>query len=185
MGLAVMVDLESLNITPDTCILTIGAVVFEPKSTGIIERIEIRPSIDEQLQLGRTISEDTVEWWGKQSPEAQEEAFGDHGRIPFKDAMERFYQFCLHKHTVWSNGASFDVVVMENALQQVGKRIPWAYYNVRDTRTLYDATGLRLGDGGHVTSHKAVEDAEHQAVVVQAGYKKLIDAGLVKPLKVK
>jgi hypothetical protein len=58
---------------------------------------------------------------------------------------------------------------------------PWQYWTVRDTRTLFDVTGVSLKDGGHVTTHKAVEDAERQAIVVQSAYRKLIKAGLVTP----
>jgi hypothetical protein len=36
-----------------------------------------------------------------------------------------------------------------------------------------------LKDGGHVTTHKAVEDAERQVIVVQNAYRKLIKAGVV------
>jgi hypothetical protein len=45
---------------------------------------------------------------------------------------------------------------------------------------LYEVAGVKLKDGGHVTSHKAVEDAERQAIVVQKAYKKLMDAGFLK-----
>jgi hypothetical protein len=44
---------------------------------------------------------------------------------------------------------------------------------VRDTRTLFEIAGVKLRDGGHVTLHKAVDDAERQAIVVQQAYKKL------------
>jgi len=52
---------------------------------------------------------------------------------------------------------------------------------MRDTRTLYEIAGVSLKDGKHVTSHKAVDDAEHQAIVVQRAYMKLMKAGLVEP----
>jgi hypothetical protein len=52
-------------------------------------------------------------------------------------------------------------------------------YNVRDTRTLFDIAGVSLKDGNHVTTHKAVEDAERQAIVVQSAYMKLMKAGLL------
>jgi hypothetical protein len=72
---------------------------------------------------------------------------------------------------------------MEHAWRQTSDKpnpIPWPFWSVRDTRTLYDIAGVKLKDGGHVTSHKAVEDAERQAIVVQQAYMKLIKAGLVE-----
>ena len=177
----VMIDIESLNTKLDCVILTIGAVLFDPKGQGIIDKIEIRPTIDEQTEVyGRSISDSTVEWWGKQSPEAIEEALGDRGRVPFEDAMKQLHKFCWNRSkNAWSNGAIFDVMVMEHAWNQLGMTAPWQFWEIRDTRTLYDATNVKLKDGGHVTSHKAVEDAERQVVVVQQGYMKLIKAGIV------
>jgi hypothetical protein len=44
---------------------------------------------------------------------------------------------------------------------------------------LYEVAGVSLKDGGHSTTHKAVEDAERQAIVVQKAYHKLIKAGVM------
>lgn len=184
MAADIMIDIESLDTSPNCVILTIGAVRFDPKGMGVVEKLELRPTIDEQTEMfNRTINEDTLRWWGEQSPEALEEAMGDRDRIPFKDCMEALYKFCWNRRAVWSNGAAFDVVAMESAWRNLGMRFPWPYYSVRDTRTLYEIAGVSLKDAkyGTKTTHKAVEDAEHQALVVQDAYKKLIKAGL--PIK--
>ena len=173
--------METLDTSPNTVILTIGAVLFDPKGQGVVERLELRPTIDEQTDVyNRTISDDTLRWWSEQSKEAIEEAMGDRDRVTFKDCMEQLYKFCWNRKAVWSNGAAFDVVVAETAFRQLDIRIPWPFYTVRDTRTLYDIAGVSLKDGGHVTTHKAVEDAEHQAIIVQKAYMKLMKAGIVQ-----
>ena len=178
----IMIDIESLDTTPDCVILTIGAVLFDPKGQGIIDKIEIRPTIEDQTEIyKRSINDGTVDWWSKQSPEAIEEAMGDRDRVLFSEAMSQLYKFCWNQGKPWSHGAPFDIVVMEHAWRQLGQLAPWPYYNVRDTRTLFDIASVSLKDGGHVTSHKAVEDAERQAIVVQQAYMKLMKAGLVQP----
>ena len=175
-----MIDLETLDTTPNCVVLTIGAVIFDPKGMGVIEKLELRPTIEDQTEIyNRTINEDTLKWWAEQSPDALEEALGDQGRTSFRDCMEKLYKFCWNHRAVWSNGASFDVVVMESAWRNLEMRIPWPFYTIRDTRTLYEVAGVKLRDGGHTTSHKAVEDAERQAIVVQDAYRKLIKAGLM------
>ena len=84
-----MIDIESLDTTPDCVILTIGAVLFDPKGQGIIDKIELRPTIEDQTEIhNRSINEDTLRWWSTQSPEALEEAMGDTGRISFTECME-------------------------------------------------------------------------------------------------
>ena len=115
MAADIMIDLETLDTSPFCCILSIGVVLFDPKGSGIIDKIELRPTLEDQTELGRTINEDTIRWWSTQSSEAQLEALGDEGRISFKEAMEQLYKFCWNRRAVWSNGAAFDCVVMETA----------------------------------------------------------------------
>ena len=175
----IMIDMETLDTAPSTVILTIGAVRFDPRGVGVIEKLELRPTMDEQTDIyNRSISDDTLRWWGEQSPEAIEEAMGDRDRISYKECMEKLYKFCWNADKIWSNGSGFDVVIAEMAFRELDMKIPWPFWTVRDCRTIYDLAGVSLKDGGHVTTHKAVEDAERQAVVVQKAYQKLIQAGM-------
>lgn len=179
----IMIDIESLDTSPNCVILTIGAVRFDPKGMGVVEKLELRPLIEEQTEkYNRVINEDTLRWWSGQSEEALDEAMGDWGRISFRECMETLYKFCWNRRAIWSNGAGFDIVAMESAWRNLDSRIPWPYYTVRDTRTLYEIAGVNLKDKkyGTKTTHKAVEDAEHQAIVVQDAYRNLIKAGLIK-----
>jgi len=180
----IMIDLETLDTSPYCVILTIGAVRFDPYGDGIVEKLELRPTIEDQTEIyNRVINEDTIRWWSTQNPAALEEAFSEENRQSLKDCMETLYKFCWNRRAVWSHGAPFDVVVMETAMRQTltdkPNPIPWPFYTVRDTRTLFEMTKVKLKDGGHVTTHKAVEDAERQAIVVQAAYKKLVAARLL------
>lgn len=176
-----MIDLETLDTKPNCVILTIGAVRFSPTGMGIVEKLELKPTIEDQTEkYKRTIDDETIEWWGKQSPEAVAEAFNEEGRLSFAECLEVLYKFCWNRRAIWSNGAGFDIVALETGFRNVGMAIPWPYYNARDTRTLFDITGVSLRDKkyGTRTTHKAVEDAEHQAIVVQDAYRKLIKLGL-------
>lgn len=186
MNNALMIDLETL-CTGHTCvILTIGAVSFNPIGRGIIERLELKPTIEDQINLyNRTISEETVAWWSKQNPQAIEEAFSDNNRESFKECMQKLYKFSWNRSTVWSNGASFDIVACETGFKQTltneyPNPVPWPFYTIRDTRTLWDIAGVSIRDKkyGTKTTHKAIEDAEHQVIVVQDAYTKLIKLGL-------
>jgi len=181
-----MIDLETLDTSPYCVILTIGVVTFDVRGTGIVDKLELKPTIEDQTEIyNRVINEGTLKWWSEQSPEALEEALGDTGRIPFKDCMEQLYKFCWNRKAVWSNGASFDVVACETGMRQTltdyPNPIPWPFYTVRDTRTLYEIAGVSLKDKKYKTktTHRAVEDAEHQAIVVQDAYKKLMSVGLI------
>lgn len=178
MTLDVMIDLETLDTSPFCTILTIGAVSFNPKENGIVEKLELRPTIEDQTEIHhRIINEDTLRWWSEQSTEALEEALGDNGRTSFRHCMETLYKFCWNRRAVWSNGAAFDIVACETGMRQTlteyPNPIPWPFYTVRDTRTLYEIANVKLNNGSYKTTHKAIEDAERQVIVVQQAYKKL------------
>lgn len=174
MATDIMIDMETLGIKPDCVILTIGACRFDPRGDGITDQLSLRLDINEQTEVfNRSIDESTVQWWSNQTPEAIEEALGDNDRIGFRDAMDQLFKFCWNRNAVWSNGSIFDIVIAEGAFRQLDMRIPWPFYTVRDTRTLYDIARVKLFDDGKKTSHKALEDAIKQAKLVQKAYKKI------------
>ena len=107
----IMIDLETLNTTPDCVVLSVGAVRFDPKGTGVVERLELKPTVEDQTEIyNRSINDDTIKWWSEQHPSALEEAFDESGRQPFAECMEILYKFCWNRRAVWSNGAPFDQI---------------------------------------------------------------------------
>ena len=170
-----MIDLETLDVRPTATILTIGAVKFDPFGDDVndptCEKFYCRVDVDSCDALGLTVSPATLEWWASQSKEAQDEAFDPRDRISITEAMNRLYKFAWGTKRVWSHGAAFDVVICEHIFNKIGKAVPWQFWEVRDTRTLFD-----IGVNPHrppVLKHHALEDAWNQAVGVQNVYKTL------------
>jgi DNA polymerase III epsilon subunit-like protein len=184
----IMIDLETLDVLPTASILTIGAVRFDPFGDDVnnpdCDKFYVKVDLDSCDRYGCTVSQSTVEWWANQSREAQDEAFSPEGRIPIESAIDQLYKFCWGGKRVWSHGAGFDVIILENLFRKVGKAIPWSFWEVRDTRTLFD-----LGIDPKrppVLKHHALEDAWNQAVGVQNVFKVLrsstkYDGGLIQP----
>lgn len=164
-----MVDLETLATSSDAAVLTIGAVKFDPfgdeLNDSAMESFYVRVDLDSCDRIGLVTSDSTIEWWSKQSPEAQEEAFGVEDRIDIVDAMNQFYKFCWGSKRIWSHGAGFDVVILETIFRRINKGYPWQYWGVRDTRTLFDM-GIDP-NRPPVLAHHALQDAWNQAVGVQ------------------
>ena len=164
MAQEIMIDLETLDTDPSCVILTIGAVLFDPMGEGVTETIYLRPTIEEQTEklvsVCRMRKIPIIVFINKLDREG-------------KDAFDLMDE-------VWSHGAPFDLVVMESAWRQLGMKFPWAYHTLRDTRTLFDITGVRLTDAKYTTktTHNALEDAIHQVTVVQDAYKKLNARGV-------
>jgi DNA polymerase III epsilon subunit-like protein len=190
MNTDIMIDMETLDVIPTATILTIGAVKFDPFGNELLEsqmeKFYVKVDIDSCDRIGCTVNTSTLDWWSQQSTAAQEEAFSPENRIDIVDAMNQLYKFCWGAKRVWSHGAGFDVVICEHLFRKIGKAIPWSFWEVRDTRTLFD-----LGINPHrppVLKHHALEDAWNQAVGVQNIFKTLrtssgLDGKLIEPLK--
>lgn len=166
-----MVDMETLAVSPSAVVLSLGAVHFDPYSTGYGDSIYFRIDLDDQDTLGREVDPKTIDWWSKQDPAIMEEAFSLDNRIPLVDAMDQFHRFAWGCSAFWSHGATFDLVILENIYRQLNKPLPWNYWQLKDTRTLFD-----LGQDPEMpqgSKHDALQDAIRQAVGVQNVYRKL------------
>jgi len=171
MAKALMVDLETLAVSPDAVVLSLGAVHFNPWGNGYGDKLSFRINIDDQDLLGREVDPNTVEWWSKQDPVVMEEAFSPDDRIPLEEAMEKFHKFAWGCDTFWAHGATFDLVILENIMKQLKRPFPWSYWQLRDTRTLFDlGYDPDMPKGG---LHDALQDAIRQAVGVQNIYAKM------------
>jgi hypothetical protein len=180
----IMIDLETLATSPDATVLSIGAVKFDPFGDELndaqMDSFYLRVDLDSCDRLGLVTSDSTIAWWAQQSQEAQDEAFNPEGRVDIVDAMNQLYKFCWGAKRVWSNGAGFDVVIMEHIYRKINKAYPWSYWAVRDCRTIYDL-GIEA-NRPPVLKHHALEDAWNQAVGVQNVLKELRSRG-VEPFK--
>jgi len=166
-----MIDLETMDTSPRATVLTLGAVHFNPYGNGYGDKIYFRINIDDQDALGRKVDPGTLEWWARQDPAIMEEAFSPDDRVPLVDAIDQFHKFAWGCDCFWSHGATFDLVILEDIYRQLGKPMPWNFWQLRDTRTLFD-----LGYDSDMptnSKHNALEDAIRQSVGVQNIYRKL------------
>ena len=171
----VMIDLETLATSPNASVLTIGAVKFDPFGDDLndptCKKFYVRIDVDSCDELNLDVNDDTIAWWANQSKEAQEEAFNPEGRVHIREAFDQLYKFCWGAKRVWSHGASFDTVICENIFRKLNKAVPWKFWEVRCTRTLFDL-GVNP-ERPPVLKHHALEDAWNQTVGVQHIFQKL------------
>lgn len=172
MATDIMLDLETLATSPDCVVLTLGAVKFDP-FTGTEQynhALYVRFNVNEQIQLGRVVSEDTLDWWAQQPEDVREEALGDNDRTDVNHALDQLNKFLVGHDRIWAQGPVFDIVILENLYRQLGRPCPWQYYNIRDSRTLLKA----LGDNrkpGRDQAHNALADCIYQAEAVRSAVK--------------
>lgn len=171
MAKHLMVDLETMAVSPSAVVLTLGAVTFNPYGNGYSDKLYFRLDLDDQDKLGREIDPNTLDWWAKQDPAIMEEAFSPDNRISVVDGIDQFHKFAWGCDAFWSHGSVFDIVILENIYRQLGKPVPWQFWQIRDTRTIFDlGFDPDMPQGG---KHDALQDAIRQAVGVQNIYAKL------------
>lgn len=169
-----MLDLETWGTRPGCSIRSIGAVIFDPWQTGLGAEFYANVDGESCASAGLRIETGTAEWWETQSPEAKLH-LRDNPQ-PLREALAQFSSFWrMNSATfVWGHGASFDPPILEACFRAVGAPVPWKFWDIRDTRTLFDLANMSLKDLPRAgTHHNALDDAKHQALVVQAAYKKL------------
>lgn len=151
----VMVDIESLDVTPNATILSIGAVCME---SGEEFYVEINP------KQNRGVSIDTLKFWFAQPIRPPL-----NGVYPLAEALRGFSMF-LSEQTVdgkklnlWANGITFDIVTLEDACFQCDVPVYWKYNSTRDYRTVREMFPSVRAPEFQGDRHNALADAKYQA----------------------
>ena len=175
----IMIDLETLGTGVESVFISIGMVTFDietgKQSGSFYKNVDWQSSIDN----GRKMDADTVKWWLSQSDSARKAVIKE--GVKLRDALVLLDAY-IHRAArkgkvfVWSNGSTFDISMLEHAYSSLGIKIPWAFYSVRDVRTI-KYLGKHLVDKNvfkmEGMAHNALEDAKHQAKYVSILYNAL------------
>ena len=167
-----MLDIETLSTRPESVILTLGAVKFDPWADEVDTEagLYLRIDVDEQLQLDRHVQQETVDWWGKQPEDVRDEALGEHERTNLNDTIDQLNRFLVGSTNIWCQGPAFDIVILENLYRQLVRPTPWQFWQIRDSRTLFGVHGDPR-EKGRTGAHNALIDCYYQARAVQEIYK--------------
>lgn len=183
----IMLDLETLGVLPNSVVLSLGAVEFDPHRLNKPTKwLYLAFDADSQIASGRSIDPDTLAWWEKQDPQVIEDAMSSEGRVPVKQALLELTQFVFHANDIWCQGPVFDIAMLEDLYRQYELHIPWRFWQIRDSRTLFKflnhdpRKSLRGTTASH---HNALDDAAIQAMAVQDCYRLLQQNNLGVPAK--
>lgn len=164
----VMLDLETWGLAPGSALRNLGAVEFEldgRMGQTFYRNIDRQSCVDAWLRIDLA----TEKWWASQSTAAKTQL--EANQRPIAEVLGEFFQWftTTGAQCVWAQGAAFDPVLVECAAGLCQLRVPWKFWNVRDTRTVYDLFGfdprnvIRSG-----TAHNARDDARYQVQCVAA-----------------
>jgi len=176
----IMIDLETLGTTIDSNVLTIGALKFDTRADyrdwqwgnfPISQVFYRRIDPESGSAIGLKIDDDTLAWWAQQNDDVKAEACSEQERYPIEQVMTDFYKFCLPGKYFWAQGVAFDTVICEQIFKRLNKGAPWMFYNLRDTRTIFDLADPEMPKAQH---HHALFDCWRQTVGVQNVYRKIL-----------
>ena len=162
----IMLDLETLGTSPGCAIVSIGACKFS--SEGILDEFYrvVVPEATMRIDVSTTL------WWLQQSVEARQIFSADTPKLSMLTALIKLTEWGENCPKLWGHGAAFDAPILQAAYEHHGYKCPWAFNNWRDTRTVYEMSGI-YPDRQVGTHHNALDDAKAQALAVIASFKKL------------
>ena len=172
MSKDLMLDIETLDTKPTALVLSLGLVWFDFDNPEVVpyegkhHKIELR---DQQRELGRTISVDTVMWWMEQSKQAQlglSSPFTE--RTPVATLHGIVEGAVQEADRIWAKGPDFDCVILANMFPA----IKWPFWKHRDVRTILDVARIkeRRFEG---IAHNALDDSINQANALREAVAKL------------
>ena len=169
-----MIDLETLDTKPSCTVLSVGAVKFNALTDAEpYDELYFKISVDDQDRLGRTTSDSTIEWWGKQDPKVMEEAFDQTGAVTVTEFLAALNKWIVGVDTFWGQGYGFDYTILENMYRVSGRNAPWYFWQVLDSRTLIQMLREDPRKQFQTNLHKADDDAYYQSKAIQIALKDL------------
>lgn len=182
---AMMIDIETLDTKSSAVVIQIAAVPFTYTKKGAVNitgELDYKLPVAPQLGLGRTISEATVKFW-LNDPDKQQllgsllsEGSAYVGES-YEQAIQDLFEFVEETGTreIWTQGPTFDVIILEDMAKQLGVDISWKFYQVRDLRTVQEFVGhddkSRAMKKAN-SNHNALDDCHSQIKLLQYFIKK-------------
>ena len=163
-----MIDIETLATSPESVILSVGGVKFNPYTNEEPHTFfDVKLDIDEQTALSRDIDDGTMEWWAKQPKDIQDIAFAEEGRTPLNEFTKSLNKWLVGCDQIWCQGPQFDMVIIENLYKMLNTHTNWAYWQIRDSRTVFSMMDVDPRKGVQEALHSAVDDSKWQAKCLQ------------------
>ena len=177
-------DIETLDLERTTAVVfEIGVVIVRLDTVNgghlaVLGETTYRPSIAEQLALGRTVSTDTLQFHRSQPGTDSRTSGSFQARLrsatqPLALIHDRLSSQLSSADEIWINGLSFDPVVLHYLFKSIGKPLPWHFRKERDVRTVRPALklcGIQETFDTAQPRHHAIVDARWNMSVVDAYY---------------
>lgn len=173
----IMIDLETLGNRAGCAIRQIGAASFNPHTGEVGRTFEMNLNVDQQFRdLHLESDPETIVWLNALPADIQEAMTRDPqpvGEVII--ALIRAFDWEHPDMRLWCHGATFDEPILRELIVRFGvetdlkKLVPWKYTQVRDTRTLFELTGVKV-QRDPLKAHTGLEDCLNQIKAVARAY---------------
>jgi len=197
-----MVDIETFGTTVGSPVITIGAVLFDPRASDSSEELARRAFIrridlSDAIKLSSGVDGGTVRWWFEQDDAAIKALVGDDA-VSAEEAFKDLEQYCNERGAFasnkffdgirdfpkccrfWAKDPDFDMRLMQHYYDHpsISAKMPWKFHECMSVRTVQD---LAWPEGGLErpifqvpgVAHDASWDAITQAMTIQAAMRRL------------
>lgn len=171
-----MIDVETLGLTPDTTVTEIGIVLFNPETGEFGQQRHYLPPVDGQ---GGTISFDTLRWWLKTDATRLASVLAQDPKVgvptPWEIVSEDIAALTkmFDVDTIWAKGVDFDFPILSAAFDRTSSSNPLNAFSYRQKRCVRQWQFAAEHNGWEATSrpvdlppHNALADAIWQARTV-------------------
>lgn len=192
-GVDFMVDLETLGTHHTAPIISIGAVLFDPRAHDTFDGLYARSfyvgcDIDDAVNVCGPAEGSTIKWWFAQSDAAIKRIVqGENAKM--REALNLLWRYSSTRDNrtpenlrglpipdkIWAKDPDFDCRILQNACEKSGVIYPFHFAKGRSVRTAQDLAypegdlpKFKVG-----VEHDARDDAINQALMVQACYRNL------------
>lgn len=155
-----MIDIETLGRRNDAAIREVGLVAFNIDGT-ILDSVQLSVAHEKWNTHHRTFSGETILWLLKEGSLDVNENCSSYDMLTEK-IDEFFRKYNSKDSRVWSKG-HMDLEVIKDLYEELGKPLPWEFWQPRDMRTLLDFCKDVIKTSSR-PNHKAVEDAIQQVI---------------------
>lgn len=173
----IMIDLETEGTRAGCAIRQIGAASFNPHTGEVGRTFEMNLDLLEQyLKLRLETDPETIVWLNALPADIQEAMTRDPqpvGEVII--ALIRAFDWEHPDMRLWCHGATFDEPILRELIVRFGietdlkKLVPWKYTQVRDTRTFFELTGVKV-QRDPLKAHTGLEDCLKQIEAVAQAY---------------
>lgn len=173
----IMIDLETEGTRAGCAIRQIGAASFNPHTGEVGRKFEVNLNTDEQYRnLNMDTDPETINWLKALPANIQYAMTRDPKPVgPSIIALIRAFDWDHKDMRLWCHGATFDEPILRELIVRFGVEsdlrdlVPWQYWQVRDTRTILELTGVKV-ERDPTKAHTGLEDCLKQIEAVTKAY---------------